>query len=451
MTTILVTGLNHKTAPIEIRERLAFGEPQIPAALERLLNLPSVGEGLILSTCNRVEVWAVAREPREGLEQIKRFLLDHRPDLAEEQVLPCLYSHAHHLAIRHLLRVTSSLDSMIVGEPQILGQVKEAFEIALNTKSTGVILNKVFKKAISVAKRVRTETGIAENAVSISFAAVELAKKVFEPLTDKEVLVLGGGEMAELALRHLMGNGVGRIRISNRSHPQAVALAEEFGGQPIPFDQFPSELSQADIVLCSTGAPHYLVTPDQVREALRHRRNRPIFLIDISVPRNIDPEVNRLNNVFLYDIDDLQSVVNQNLQERRREAHKAEAIVAEEIEGLLRWLKSLEVVPTVVALRDRAETIRKDEVERLLNRLSVSGAPVSAELQDAVERMSSAIIAKLLHAPMTMLKMEAAENDGPLFIEAARRLFDLNGDIPSRRTQTPRTPKSPPDAETEPE
>jgi glutamyl-tRNA reductase len=311
---------------------------------------------------------------------------------------------------------------MIVGESQILGQLKDAFEIALTHKATGLILNKVVKKAISVAKRVRTETKIAEMAVSVSYAAVELAKKIFSNLSEKTVLLVGAGEMAKLAARHLMAHGVHQVRITTRSPHAAMDLAGRFNATPIPFEEFRDDMATADIVLVSTGASHYLISAEDVQRAVRQRMNRPMFLIDISVPRNIDPAVRHIDNAFLFDIDDLKMRVEQNREERLQEAEKAERMVAEEVVVLRQWLKSLEVTPTIVALRARTEEIKRGELEKTLGRLG----HLSNQERELVESLASAIVNKLIHGAMVTLKAEANSSGGAAFVEAARRFFNLD-------------------------
>ncbi|MFY9268675.1 MAG: glutamyl-tRNA reductase [Candidatus Manganitrophaceae bacterium] len=419
--TLVIVGLNHHTAPVEIRERFSIPEKQIGEALYHLKSDPVIEEGVILSTCNRVEVCAIVKETERGFEAIKNFLIRYQPAVSAEVLAPCLYMYSAGDGLRHLFRVAASLDSMIIGEPQILGQIKEAFDQAMLHKTTGVILNKVFKKAISVAKRIRTETKIAENAVSISFAAVELAKKIFGKLHHKSVLLIGAGEMAELAARHLMGNGIESIAIANRSYERAIELAKEFNGVPVKFEDFVVEMAQSDIVLCSAGAPHYLIGPEEVSKVIGIRRNRPIFFIDISVPRNIDPAINALDNVFLYDIDDLQMAVETNLRTREQEALKGEEIVNEEIERFSRWFKSLDAVPMIVALKDRAEEIRKIELEKLLGKFG----PVTPAQREALESLTTSIINKLLHHPLTILKEEMNSTNGNMILETTRRLFQL--------------------------
>jgi glutamyl-tRNA reductase len=422
---IVAVGLNHRTAPIDLRERLAVSEAGLPGALARLKRWPGIAEGVILSTCNRVELYAVVKETERGIGSLREFMMTLAPEIRHEQVLPHLYCLDGQEAIRHLFRVAASLDSMVVGEPQILGQVKEAFEAALEQKSTGVVLNKVVKKALSVGKRVRTETGIAENAVSVSYAAVELAKKIFQNLAGKTVLLVGAGEMAKLAARHLVSAGMQRVMITTRNFDLAVDVAKRFNGLPIPFGDFRREMAGADIVICSTGAASYLIGPGEVQQALRSRQNRPMFLIDISVPRNIDPTVGSLDNAYLYNIDDLQGQVEKNIEERRREAMKAEDMVRAEVRLIAKWIKSLDALPTIVALRRRADDIQRVEVERILARLG----PVSPRQRELVEDLASAITNKLLHGPLTTLKAEADSPNGILFAETAQRLFNLEKEI----------------------
>jgi glutamyl-tRNA reductase len=420
--TIIVVGLSHKTAPVEVREMVAIPPSRMRDALHRLCAYHGIKEAIVLSTCNRVEVYAVVGEVETGFAQVQSFLADTHFSLSAEQLTPHLYWYEADRAILHLFRVAASLDSMIVGEPQILGQVKEAFEVALGHRASGVILNKLARKAITVAKRVRTETKIANTAVSVSSAAVELARKIFFNLGDKTVLLVGAGEMAKLAARHLISHGVQRVRITTRDPRNALDLAKRFNGVPVPFDDFRSELAEADIVLCSTGAPHYLIRAEDVQRAVRQRMNRPIFLIDISVPRNIDPAVKDVDNAFLFDIDDLETRVGENRDERMREAAKAEHMVETEVQGVVQWLKSLEVTPTIVALRQRAEEIKRLELDRALGRL----ANLSEQDRAVVESLAAAVVNKLLHNPLVTLKSEATSGAGLQYIEAARRLFNLD-------------------------
>ena len=418
---IVVVGLSHKTAPVEIREKLAVPESRMCEALTRLCSYQGVREGILLSTCNRVEVYAVVDEIEAGYGRIQEFLADAHLSLSSEQLTPHLYWHQGDRAISHLFRVASSLDSMIVGESQILGQIKDAFEAGLTHKSTGIILNKVVKKAISVAKRVRTETKISEMAVSVSYAAVELAKKIFSDLSEKTVLLVGAGEMAKLAARHFIASGVRHVRVTTRNPQHGLELAERFGGTAGPFAQCREDMASADIVLVSTGAAHYLVSEDDVQRSVRQRKNRPMFLIDISVPRNIDPAVRHVDNAFLFDIDDLKARVEQNRGGRLQEAEKAERMVVDEVGVVRQWLQSLEVTPTIMALRTKADDIKRVEVEKTLGRL----ANLSAPERELVEAMASSIVNKLIHSTMVTLKAEVNSSDGAAFVEAARRFFSL--------------------------
>ncbi len=424
---VIVVGLSHKTAPVEIREKLAVPDSRLGEAVTRLCTYAGVKEGMLLSTCNRVEAYALVDDVESGYNSIQEFLADTHLSLSSEQLTPHLYCHTGDRAIAHLFRVAASLDSMIIGESQILGQLKDAFETALAHKTTGVVMNKVVKKAISVAKRVRTETKISEMAVSVSYAAVELAKKIFSNLEEKTVLLIGAGEMAKLAARHLIAAGVHRVRITTRTPQHALELASKFGGVPVPYDQFKDEMASADIVLVSTGAAHYLVGAEDVHRAVKERMNRPMFLIDISVPRNIDPAVRHVDNAFLFDIDDLKHRVEQNRAERVQEAEKAERMVVGEVASLLEWMKSLEVTPTIVALRSRVEEIKQAEVEKVLGRLG----HLSPQDRAVVESLASSLVNKLIHRTMVTLKTEVNSSSGPAFVEAARRFFHLERPVPS--------------------
>ncbi len=420
---ILVVGLNHKTAAVEVREKLAFAGERLEEGLKKLHSLPEVSEAVVLSTCNRVEMYANVKDPERASRAIKEFVSGFHG--IEFGLLDgALYFLSGGEAVRHAFRVASSLDSMVVGEPQILGQLKDAFEFSLRHKTTGVLLNKLLKKSISVAKRVRTETRIAENAVSISFAAVELAKKIFTDLGEKTVMLLGAGEMAELAAKHLASTGVREITVANRTYERGRELAAEMGGRPVKFEDFPAELAWTDIVICSTGAPDYVVRKPLMQGVMKERKQKPVFIIDISVPRNIDPAINDLPNVYLYDVDDLQGVVDTNVEERMKEAELAEAIIEEELETFERWHSSLDAVPTIVALREKANAIKREEFEKFLNRTPGLGQ----EQQRAVEQLMGSIINKLIHPPTAALKEDAEDKD--VLIATIKRLFGINDDRP---------------------
>ncbi len=365
---LIIVGLNHKTSPVEIREKLSFPADTISEPLIKLTNHYGLNEAVVLSTCNRVEVLAITGDMEKGVWQVKRFLSDYH-NIPLEKLDEHLYSHCGEEAVKHLFRVASGLDSMVMGEPQILGQVKDSYGYAVQHNTAGVVVNKLYHKAFQVAKRIRTETKIGESAVSISFAAVELARKIFGNLTGHNVMLLGAGEMAELAARHLMSNGVREIMVANRTYEKAIELVKGFGGTAIMFREFPHYLKNADIVIASTGSPDFIIKPDQVREVMRERKQKPMFFIDISVPRNIDPLVNNIDNAYVYNVDDLQGVVQANLQERSKEAGAAEGIIVEEIEKFYRWIKSLDVVPTIIALRQCCDGIRKAELNKAVQSL----------------------------------------------------------------------------------
>lgn len=418
---IIVVGLSHKTAPVELRELLVVPDSRVGEALNRLMAHAGIHEGMLLQTCNRVEVYAVVDQVESGVSAIQEFFVDTHLSLSAEQLLPRLYSYAEDRAIMHLFRVASSLDSLVVGEPQILRQVKDCFQAALAHHASGVILNKLVKKAISVAKRVRTETRIAENAVSVSYAAVELAKKVFSNLAARTVMLVGAGEMAKLAAQHLVNHGVRDVLITTRDPIRAADMAVRFSGTSLPFEEFLADMHRADIVLCSTGASHYLIGPEDVERAVRARWNRPIFLIDVSVPRNIDPAVRQVDNAFLFDIDDLESHIEHNREERRLEATRAERLVKEEVGVILKSLQSLQATPTIVALRKRADALKQAELQKAFSRLGT----LTSQQQEAVEGLASGIVNKLLHGPLVALKSAAQSSNGLVYIEAARRFYDL--------------------------
>ena len=422
---IIVVGLSHKSAPIEVREKLYFPEDTLPDALRKLMSYEGIRESLIVSTCNRVEIYSSVQDSAQGIDRIKQFIADYH-GLSREALEQSLYVYPDAQGVRHTFRVASSLDSMVLGEAQILGQLKDAFDIALKAKTTSTILNKLIKKAISVAKRVRTETKLAEGAVSISTAAVELAKKIFGTLEGKNVMLLGAGEMAELAAQHLLGNGVKNIMVANRTFERAEELAKEFKGDAIRFEHFPDALMMVDILICATGAQQYVVKRDMVSKALKERRHKPIFMIDISNPRNIDPEVDKVDNVYLYDIDDLQSKVDVNAEGRAKEAEKAEELVTLEVETYLQWERALDAVPTIVDLREKVEEVRKRELDKTLGSLN----NLTEDQMRAVEAMSQAIVNKLLHAPLVVLKQAAsAPGAGDNTIAIARRLFNLDQEL----------------------
>ncbi len=419
---IVIVGLSHKTAPIDIREKVAFSPTAMEEPLHQVLALPAVSEAVIVSTCNRVELYVISRQTDAAITEIKKFLADfHNLDL--EILERHLYDFEGVAAIQHALRVASSLDSMMIGEPQILGQIKTAYGYACEYKTVGLILNRFMNKAFSVAKRVRNETAIASNAVSVSFAAVELARKIFDSLENKTVMLIGAGEMCELAAKHFVNNGVSKVLVTNRTFSRAEKLAKEFDGIAVSFDNFREQLHRVDIVLSSTGAPDYILDAKKLKQVCKERRYKPMFLIDIAVPRDIDPAANKLDSIYLYDVDDLQGVVQANLKERQKEASKAELIINEEVVQFQNWLATLEVKPTIVALRQQMEQVRQTEMEKTLSSLKA----LSDKERKAIESMTSAIVNKILHHPTHVLKQTSTGDDSSLYLDTVRTLFDLPG------------------------
>jgi glutamyl-tRNA reductase len=420
---LLLTGLNHKTAPVEVRERLAFEEKALPEALDQLSRRPGLHEGMILSTCNRVEVSVTADEQSDAESAVESFLADSR-HVERNWVSPYLYRFDGPDAIRHLFRVASSLDSMIVGEPQILGQLKSAYTLAKERGTLNGDLDLVMTRAFNVAKRVRSETEIGESAVSVSYAAVELARDIFGSLRGQKVLVVGAGKMAESAARHLRRAGVSEILVTNRTRERAEALAEIVGGRIIDYDYFHDSLPDIDILLASSGATTYIVTQEEVKAAIEKRRNRPMFLIDIAVPRNIEPGVDKLDNVFLYNIDDLDKVVDSNLRGRSEVALQAEEIIREEVDRMMIRLKSREVAPTIVGLQDQFEFWRKGEIERQRGKLG----PLTPQQEEALDALTRGIVNKIAHGPITELRRQAGDASSLHLLNLIRRLFRLGAE-----------------------
>jgi len=419
---LLLIGMNHKTAPVEIRERLNIACTEDFNPLGEILEIPGIEEAVYLSTCNRVEILVRSREDAAAEERLKALIFRHG-NLSGEELGRCLYVYHDEDAVRHLFRVAASLDSLIMGEPQILGQVKEAYRQAVEQEAAGIILNKLLHRAFRVAKRVRTETGVANHAVSVSYAAVELAKKIFGALKGKKILLVGAGEMSELAARHLLKHGGDQLLVANRTRERAVRMAADFQGTPVDFDRLGESLREADIVITSTGAPGYIVTGEMVAAALKRRKNRLLFLIDIAVPRDVDPRAGELDNVYLYNMDDLQEIADENMAIRKEEAARAEEIVAAETVQYLAWFNTLAVVPTIVSLREKAEAIVAGELERSSGWLR----NLRPEDREAAALLAQAIMNKLLHDPMTCLKEESQEGAARAYVAALRRLFRLDG------------------------
>ena len=417
---LFVAGLSHRNAPVELREQLAVDEDKLRELLRDVAASGVVREAIILSTCNRVEVYAVAEVPGEARAATFRQLCRHR-GVETAAVEAALYTYAEGDAVRHAFRVASSLDSMVIGEPQILGQVKDAFALAQSCEAVGPALHSLFTQAFAVAKKVRTETDIARHAVSVSFAAVELAKKIFAGLEGKAVLLVGAGKMSELAARHLVEQGVFPVYVTNRTWARAQEMARALSGTAVPFDELPTALGAVDIVITSTGAPEPVVRRDMVQRVMHGRRGRPLFFIDIAVPRDVEGTVDTLDDVYCYDIDDLKQVVDANLRERVREAHRAETLIDREVAKFLAKQGDVEVIPTIVSLRERLEAIRTGEVKRMLSRLPNA----TPETREAIEALSSAIVNKILHAPITKLRESSRAGSPRSWLDLVHELFGL--------------------------
>src|SRR5215218_539758 len=401
--SIVLVGLNHKTAPVEVRERLAFSDEACAASLRALVDGEVVREGLIVSTCNRVEILA-ASNPQKGADAVGRLseFLSRQRAVPVELFSGHLYTHADEAAVRHVFRVASSLDSMVVGEPQVLGQVRHAYSLAVEAGTAGRVINKLVHHTFRVAKRVRTETGIAASAVSISYMAVELGKKIFESLKGCTVMLIGAGEMAELSARHLVNAGASRVLITNRTESAARALADQIGqgASTVPFDQLEQSLPEADLVICSTGAPNYVVTEEQTRKARERRRNRATCLIDISVPRNIDPAAGKVPNVFLFDIDDLENVISSNIREREREAERAELIVQSEVMQFQQKLRLLDFGPSIGALKQNMQDVARAELAKQRKRLGV----LTKDQEEAIEALLMSTVNKISHPIISQMR-----------------------------------------------
>jgi glutamyl-tRNA reductase len=418
--TLFVAGLNHKTASVDVRESLAVDEHKLGDVLRDVQVLGVATELVILSTCNRVEVYGVAEAP--GLARAAAFReLARFRGVDTAAVEPVLYTHVGDDAVRHAFRVAASLDSMVLGEPQILGQVKSAFALAQTAQTVGPALHALFSQAFAVAKRVRTETEIGRHAVSVSFAAVELAKKIFTGLAGRAVLLVGAGKMSELAARHLVKQGAFPLYVTNRTWAPAHDLARALSGRAVPFDDMLGAVGDVDIVITSTAAPRPFLTRADVAGLMARRRGRPLFFIDIAVPRNVESAVNSLDDVYCYDIDDLRAVVDANLRERLREAQRAEKIVQREVATFLARLSDLEVVPTIVSLRERAEAIRVTALRRALSSLPAA----SEETRGAMEALSTAIVNKILHTPITKLRESRRAGSSRLSMDLVHELFAL--------------------------
>ncbi len=414
-----VLGWNYRTTPVELREQLTASELHVPEFAQALRRQANLQELLVLSTCNRVEFYFVSPHPEEAGQCISRMIQDQ---LQSAQLEGLSYASYDLAAVQHLFRVTSSLDSMVLGEPQIQGQVKDAYQQFVSLDHVGPLLKGLFPRAFSTAKRVRTETQIAHFAVSISFAAVELAKRIFSDLSEQTVMIVGAGEMAELAAKHFLKSGVSKLLVCNRTFANAAKLAEEHQGAAIRFEQLPAYLGSADIIIGSTGAHKYIVTQDMVKQTLRKRKGNPLFFIDIAVPRDIDPQLNDLPNVYCYDIDDLQNVVDNNRRERELQAELAADIIQEEVKNVDSWFKTLSAVPSIRSLRETFHGVGSIELEKTLRKLE----ELSPDQKDHIKRMVHSIINKLLHTPTSNLRKVSSRDDAHLYLETLTQLFELS-------------------------
>jgi glutamyl-tRNA reductase len=420
--SLVLVGLNHKTAPVEVRERLSVPENALAGELAAIRAMGGVDGAAIVSTCNRVEIVTSVRD-----EEAAGSIVSHvaaRAGMPREAVEKHLYILRHGDVIRHLFRVASGLDSMIIGEPQIAGQVRQAYQSAVEQGSLDPVLHKLYEQTLRVAKRIRTETGIGEHAVSIPYAAVELAKKIFGELDGLRVLLVGAGKIGELTAQHLQGNGLRDVVVANRALEKGIDLARRFEGRAVPFDEFHAELATADIVIASTAAPHFVIGPAEVETAVAQRKRRDLFFVDLSVPRNIDPAVGSVRGAYLYNIDDLREIADSNKDVRLKKAEQAEAILDREVEQFLHRIASQEAIPTILELQERLEAIRSAELEKCLRKVG----PVTPEQRAAIEMLSSGIINKVLHYPILRLKESTAEpkrESGEAIRETIRKIFGL--------------------------
>ncbi|MDX8403936.1 MAG: glutamyl-tRNA reductase [Mariprofundaceae bacterium] len=424
-------GLNHRTTPVELRERLAVSETEIPQILQAMIGQSAIREAALLSTCNRVEMTMVTHDPDAAIA-IAHEWFAQKAGMELDTVCVHLYSFTTDDAIRHLFSVASGLDSLVLGEPQILGQVKSSYEQALAAGTAGHILHRLYQSTFSAAKRARSETGIGKQAVNISSCAVELAKRIFGDLTGKTVMLIGAGEMAELAARHLRGNGCANILVANRTLERAKNMAMEFEGHALTLEELPEYLDSADIVVSSTGASTYVLLPEIVQQAIQKRAVKPMFFVDIAVPRDIDPRIADIEGAYLYDIDDLQQVVQGNQEQRKKESEQAKSLLEEEVQSLLGWLKSLESVPLIRTIQEQSDLIRKEELEKASRYMK----GLSEDQQEMVERFSRALMKRFLHPTLRTLKTLPDDIEGDLLMGAARRLFNAEQALPKQSKES---------------
>ncbi len=423
MLKIIVVGLSYKTSSVEIREKFSFPERFLQSAMNNLLSRKEINECCIVSTCNRVEIYAVCENEEDGKAKVLSFLSEHGGEPVNS-----FKQHSYSLegseAVRHLFRVASGMESMVVGEPQILGQVKAHFKQALQGKKTGLILNRLFNRASFIAKKIRTETKIAAEAISISYLAVELAKRIFEDLSQRSVMLVGTGDMSELAAKHLISNGINDLYIASRDFNNAKQLSQQLNGKAIKMEEIFYHLKEVDIVITATGSSEYIIKADHIKESLKLRKNEPMFIIDIAVPRDIDPKVNDISGVYLYDIDDLRGVSEENLKSRKKSINDAEKLVLIAEKNFSVWLDSIKVFPTIIDLKNKFESIKDVELAKALNKLE----NLSPEEKKAVEKLASSIIGKIIHNPIDKLKKESSSYEGAVYSEVLKKLFDIDNE-----------------------
>lgn len=417
---ILVVGLNHRTAPVEVREKFSLTEQELPEALEQLKQTKSILECVIVGTCNRTEIYVVVDRLHLCGHFIRSFM-EQWFNIPNKKFSQHLYIYEDQAALDHLFRVTSGLDSMIIGETQIIGQIRSSFLLAQKLKTTGTMFNTLFKQAITMAKRAHSETTIGENAVSVSYAAVELGKRIFGHFNDKNVMIIGAGKMSELTIKNLYANGVNKVIVVNRTIEKAASLAEKIKGIYCSFDQINDYISDIDIIISSTGASEYVLTREQVQAVMQKRKSRSLFMIDIAVPRDLDPQISELSNVFLYDIDDLEGIVQSNLEQRRVEAQKIEEMIVEEIDIFQMWYKTLGVGPVIRALQDKSAAIHEETMESLLKKLP----DLDARQVKVIRKLTKSIVNQMNHDPILRIKEMAAERNGDEAIEMFSKFFAL--------------------------
>lgn len=417
---ILAVGLNYRTAPVEVREKFAFSEQDLPIALAQLKKTKSILECVIVATCNRTEIYAVVDRLHMCGHFIRSFI-ESWFQIPTSEFNNHLYIYEDDQAIRHLFQVTSGLDSMVIGETQILGQVRQAFLMAQTEKATGTLFNTLFKQSVTMAKQAHSETSIGENAVSVSYAAVELGKRIFGKFNNKTVMIIGAGKMSELTVKHLYANGASKVIVANRTYDRAEELAKKFNGIPCSLDQVPELMKEVDIVISSTGSAGYVLTREQVTQLMRKRKSKTLFMIDIAVPRDLDPTINEVPNVFLYDIDDLQGIVESNIEQRRKEATKIETMIDHELGAYHQWFKTLGVSPIIRALQEKSAAVHEETMESLLKKL-----PDLEEREiKVIRKLTKSIVNQMLHDPINRVKEMAGEKHGDEAIAMFTKIFAL--------------------------